>query len=103
MGIIIAWLGRFLVGAFVGELVRKAAMFATIAGFFYLFTSYIAPLLGIFSPAQFGSQLKQFVGLIQDPTILWLLRYFQIPYGLTIIVEALVTAFIYRLIVRAAK
>lgn len=103
MTLLIQWLGRFVLGAFVGEVFKKAAVFVGMATFYYIFVNYGLPLLGEFAPDTFKQIMTEFAGLVNDPGVLWTMNYFQIPFALTIIVNAMLTRFVFRIFLAAVS
>jgi len=101
MAVLLAWLGRFLLGAFVGEAFKKAAVFVGMSTFFYIFVEYGLPMMGEFAPTAMKQIIQTGYEQITNPDVMFWLVYFQVPFGLTIVINAALTRLVLNIFLRA--
>ncbi|MES2175067.1 MAG: hypothetical protein V4523_14125 [Pseudomonadota bacterium] len=102
MPAILAWFASHLLASFVGEIFKRAAIFAAFNIVMQFVLAYMTDngVEGL-TPFSVGPSLSSAIASIADPRLAFFLDAFYVPQGLFLILNAYLARFAYRLTLRA--
>lgn len=102
MPAILAWFASHLLASVVGEIFKRAAIFAAFNIVMQFVLAYMTDngVEGL-TPFSVGPSLSSAIASIADPRLAFFLDAFYVPQGLSLILNAYLARFAYRLTLRA--